>query len=85
MEDRLFAVYAVWERGARSATREGTVVVVVEVFRASTTIGVLVRKGACVVPVASVEEAVRPRSITVLGSAAAPGLWASTSGTRRQR
>jgi len=85
VEDRLFAVYAVGERGARMATREGTVVVVVEAFRASTTIEVLVRKGVCVVPVASAEKAARPRSITVLGSAAGAGLWASTSGTRRQR
>lgn len=53
----MLAVYAAGERGVREAARNGAAVVVVDVFRASTTIAVLVRKGARVVPVASVEEA----------------------------
>jgi 2-phosphosulfolactate phosphatase len=53
----VFAAYAAGARGAREAARAGAAVVVVDVFRASTTIAVLVRKGARVVPVASVEEA----------------------------
>ncbi len=53
----MIARYAGGERGARSAARAGSVVVVVDAFRASTTIAVLVSKGARVLPVASVEEA----------------------------
>jgi 2-phosphosulfolactate phosphatase len=53
----LAAVYAAGERGARKAAREGAAVIVVDAFRASTTIAVLVRKGARVIPVASIEEA----------------------------
>src|SRR3712207_2635855 len=49
--------YAGGESGARRASRAGSVVVVVDAFRASTTIAVLVWKGARVVPVASVEAA----------------------------
>jgi 2-phosphosulfolactate phosphatase len=52
----LIARYAGGESGARGAARTGTVVVV-DAFRASTTIAVLVLKGARVVPVVSVEEA----------------------------
>ena len=51
------AEYAAGERGARAAARAGATVVVVDAFRASTTIAVLVRKGTKVVPVASIEEA----------------------------
>jgi 2-phosphosulfolactate phosphatase len=51
----MFAVYAAGERGAREAARKGAVV---DAFRASTTIAILVSKGACVIPVASIEEAV---------------------------
>ncbi len=51
------AIYAVGEQGARVAAREGAAVVVVDAFRASTTIAVLVSKGVRVVPVASIEEA----------------------------
>src|SRR5829696_4313257 len=51
------ATYATGERGARAAAREGAAVVVVDAFRASTTIAVLVSKGALVVPLASIEEA----------------------------
>ena len=53
----MIARYAGGESGARAAARSGSVVVVVDAFRASTTIAVLVWKGARVVPVASVEEA----------------------------
>jgi 2-phosphosulfolactate phosphatase len=53
----LIARYRGGELGARSAARAGSVVVVVDAFRASTTIAVLVSKGARVVPVASIEEA----------------------------
>ena len=53
----MIARYAGGESGARRAARAGSVVVVVDAFRASTTIAVLVSKGARVVPVASVEEA----------------------------
>ncbi len=42
---------------ARSAARAGSPVVVVDTFRASTTVAVLVSKGAGVLPVASIEEA----------------------------
>jgi 2-phosphosulfolactate phosphatase len=53
----MIARYAGGEGGARSAARAGSVVVVVDAFRASTTIAVLVSMGAKVMPVASVEEA----------------------------
>ena len=53
----MIARYAGGETGARGAAREGAAVVVVDAYRASTTIAVLVRKGARVVPVASIEEA----------------------------
>ncbi len=49
--------YAGGETGARAAARAGSVVVVVDAFRASTTIAVLVSLGARVIPVASIEEA----------------------------
>jgi 2-phosphosulfolactate phosphatase len=49
--------YAGGESGARAAARAGAVVVIVDAFRASTAIAVLISKGARVVPVASVEEA----------------------------
>jgi 2-phosphosulfolactate phosphatase len=53
----VIARYAGGESGARRAARAGSVVVVVDAFRASTTIAVLVSKGARVAPFASVEEA----------------------------
>jgi 2-phosphosulfolactate phosphatase len=53
----VIARYAGGERGARRAASPRSVVVVVDAFRASTTIAVLVSKGARVVPVASIEEA----------------------------
>ena len=53
----LIACYAGGESGARAAARSGSAVVVVDAFRASTTIAVLVSRGARVVPVASVEHA----------------------------
>ncbi len=49
--------YAGGARGARSAARSGAVVVVVDAFRASATLAALVYRGARVVTVASVEEA----------------------------
>lgn len=53
----MIARYAGGETGARAAAREGAAVVVVDAYRASTTIAVLVHKGARAVPVASIEEA----------------------------
>lgn len=53
----MIARYAGGVRGARSAARAGCPVVVVDAFRASTTIAVLVSKGARVLPVASIEVA----------------------------
>ncbi len=53
----MIACYAGGESGARAAARSGSAVVVVDAFRASTTIAVLVSRGARVVPVASVEHA----------------------------
>jgi len=53
----LIARYAGGERGALAAARAGSAVVVVDAFRASTTIAVLVSKGARVIPVASIEQA----------------------------
>jgi 2-phosphosulfolactate phosphatase len=53
----LIAHYAGGERGARAAARAGAAVVVVDAFRASTTIATLVFRGARVVPVASVARA----------------------------
>ena len=58
----MIARYAGGESGARRAARAGSVVVVVDAFRASTTIAVLVSKGARVAPVASVEEAASART-----------------------
>ena len=53
----MIACYAGGESGARAAARAGSAVVVVDAFRASTTIAVLVHKGARVVPVGSIDEA----------------------------
>ena len=58
----MIARYVGGESGARRAARAGSAVVVVDAFRASTTITVLVSKGARVVPVASVEEAAAART-----------------------
>ena len=58
----MIACYAAGEGGARRAARRGAVVVVVDAFRASTTIAVLVSRGARVVPVASIEEAATVRA-----------------------
>ena len=55
----MLAGYGAGERGARVAARLGAAVVVVDTYRASTTISVLVAHGARVVPVASIEEAER--------------------------
>ncbi len=53
----MIARYAGGATGARHAARAGSRVVVVDAFRASTTVSVLVSKGAGVIPVASIEEA----------------------------
>ena len=53
----MIAAYAGGESGAQAAARAGSAIVVVDVFRASTTIAVLVSRGARVVPVASIEKA----------------------------
>ncbi len=53
----MIARYAGGALGARNAARAGSPVVVVDTFRASTTVAVLVSKGAGVLPVASIEEA----------------------------
>jgi 2-phosphosulfolactate phosphatase len=58
----VIACYAGGESGALWAARAGAAVVVVDAFRASTTVAVLVAKGARVVPVASVEEAASART-----------------------
>ena len=53
----MIARYSGGVTGARRAAGSGAAVVVVDAYRASTTIAVLVSKGARVLPVASVEEA----------------------------
>ena len=53
----MIARYAGGERGARAAARAGAAVLVVDAFRASTTIAVLLSRGARVIPVASIEQA----------------------------
>lgn len=53
----MIARYAGGEGGARGAARARAAVVVVDAFRASTTIAVLVHGGARVIPAATVEEA----------------------------
>jgi 2-phosphosulfolactate phosphatase len=57
LENTVTAVYAAGERGAWERAREGAAVVVVDAFRANTTLAVLVSKGVRVIPVSSVEEA----------------------------
>ena len=72
----MIARYAGGETGARAAARAGSVVVVVDTFRASTTISVLVSRGASVIPVASIEEAASvPADLRIgeRGSAKVPG------------
>ncbi len=53
----MIATYAAGESGASEAARDGATVVIVDAYRASTTISVLIKKGARVIPVASIEEA----------------------------
>ncbi len=55
----MLARYAAGATGARAAARSGAAVAVVDAFRASTSICVLVSRGVRVVPVASLERAVR--------------------------
>jgi 2-phosphosulfolactate phosphatase len=66
----VIARYAGGETGARRAARAGSAVVVVDAFRASTTIAVLISKGARVVPVASVEAAALARTDFRIGERA---------------
>ena len=53
----LIACYSGGVTGARRAAGSGAAVVVVDAYRASTTVAVLISKGARVIPVASIEEA----------------------------
>lgn len=72
----MISYYAGGESGARRAARAGSVLVVVDTFRASTTISLLVSRGARVVPVASIQEAEATRAdirIGERGSAKVPG------------
>ena len=46
----MLAGYGAGEKGAREAARRGAAVVVVDTYRASTTIAVLVAKGATSLP-----------------------------------
>lgn len=55
----MIARYSGGVTGARSAAREGATVVVVDAYRASTTVAVLVSKGVRVLPVSSAEEAAK--------------------------
>lgn len=57
----MIARYSGGVTGARKAARKGAVVVVVDAYRASTTIAVLVSKGVRVLPVASVGDAEEAR------------------------
>ncbi len=80
----MLADYGAGERGAREAARAGAAVVVVDTYRASTTIAVLVAHGARVVPVASIEEAeVYPADFRIgeRGSAKVKGFDFGTSPT----
>lgn len=58
----MIARYAGGARGAREAALAGGATVIVDAFRASATISVLVSKGARVIPLASVEEAASLRA-----------------------
>lgn len=59
--------YAGGEKGARSAARSGSVLVVVDAFRASTTVAMLVSRGVRVTPVASIREAAATRANLRIG------------------
>jgi 2-phosphosulfolactate phosphatase len=83
----VLAGYGAGERGAREAARGGAAVVVVDTYRASTTIAVLVAHGARVVPVASIEEAeVYPADLRIgeRGSAKVKGFDFGNSPTEVQ-
>jgi 2-phosphosulfolactate phosphatase len=70
----MIAGYAAGERGARAAARRGGGRVV-DAFRASTTIAIRVRKGARVIPVASIEEAVDYAGPTAVSGSVAARKW----------
>ncbi len=55
----MIARFAVGAAGARAAARSGAAVAVIDAFRASTSVCVLVSRGVRVVPVAPLEEALR--------------------------
>ncbi|MGI8909970.1 MAG: 2-phosphosulfolactate phosphatase [Rubrobacteraceae bacterium] len=55
--ETMIAAYAGGASGARAAANAGSTIVVVDAFRASATIAVLISKGARVIPVASIAEA----------------------------
>ncbi|MDP8939335.1 MAG: 2-phosphosulfolactate phosphatase [Actinomycetota bacterium] len=57
MGEGLIARYSGGATGARRAAASGATVVIVDAYRASTTVAVLVSKGARVIPVASLDEA----------------------------
>jgi 2-phosphosulfolactate phosphatase len=83
----VLATYAAGETGARAAARAGASVVVVDAYRASTTIAVLISKGARVLPVASIEEAAAARAdyrIGERGSAKVKGFDFGNSPTEIQ-
>ncbi len=83
----MLATYAAGETGARAAAQAGASVVVVDAYRASTTIAVLISKGARVLPVASIEEAAAARAdyrIGERGSAKVKGFDFGNSPTEIQ-
>ena len=83
----MLATYAAGETGARAAARAGASVVVVDAYRASTTIAVLISKGARVLPVASIEEAAAAKAdyrIGERGSAKVKGFDFGNSPTEIQ-
>ena len=83
----MLASYAAGETGARAAVRAGANVVVVDAYRASTTIAVLVSKGARVLPVDSIEEAAAAKAdyrIGERGSAKVKGFDFGNSPTEIQ-
>ncbi len=83
----MLATYAAGETGARAAAQTGASVVVVDAYRASTTIAVLVSKGARVIPFASIGEAAAAKAdyrIGERGSAKVKGFDFGNSPTEIQ-
>jgi 2-phosphosulfolactate phosphatase len=71
----VLADYGAGEKGAREAARGGAAVVVVDTYRASTTVAVLVAHEARVVPVASIEEAERYPADFRIGERGSAKVW----------